>query len=326
MKSRARLKGLITFFLILIFLAGSYLFYKEGSLPVNKENQTPQIFVIRPGDNLDTIATNLKSADLIRSKVVFYLTVVLLRIDKNIQFGDFRLTQAMSSEEIAKNLTHGTLDIWVTIVEGLRKEEIAEILAKDFHELSEAEFISKADEGYLFPDTYLMPREASADAALNILTNTFAQKVTRDLEDKFHKLNLTKQQAIILASIVEREAKFNEDRQTVASIFLRRMAEGIPLQADATVQYALGYQEDEKTWWKKSLALDDLKLDSPYNTYLYSGLPPTSISNPGLSSIEAVAGANPDTSYLFYISDKSGHMHYSRGLDEHNANIEKYLR
>ena len=311
--------------MILIVFAGFYLFYKEGSLPVNKENSTPQMFVIRPGEGTISIARNLKDAGLIRNRLVFYFIVKRLGIEKNIQAGDYRLSQAMNTENIARNLTHGTVDLWITIVEGLRKEEIAEIFTKNFN-IPEVEFIDKAEEGYLFPDTYLIPREASADAAIKILTDNFNSKVTSSLVDKFHQVNLTKEQAVILASIIEREVRFAQDRQPVASIFLKRIVEGIGLQADATVQYALGYQKSEKTWWKKNLTLADLKFDSPYNTYVYTGLPPAPISNPGLASLEAVANADPNTPYLFYVSDKSGHMHYARNLEEHNANIERYLR
>lgn len=326
MTSKTKRKGIITLVLLVILLTGSYLLYKEGSLPVNGKNNTPQMFVVRPGDGTIAIARNLQDAGLIRNRLVFYLIVKRFGIEKNIQAGDFRMNQAMSAEEIAQLLTHGTVDLWVTIVEGWRKEEIAEKLAKDFDQISETEFISKVEEGYLFPDTYLIPREASADAAIKILNNTFEQRLTPELEDKFQELNLTIQQAVTLASIVEREAKFAEDRQPVASIFLRRIAEGIPLQADATVQYALGYQKDEKAWWKKTLTLDDLKFDSPYNTYLFTGLPPAPISNPGLASLEAVADADSDTLYLFYVSDKKGRMHYGRNLDEHNTNVGKYLQ
>lgn len=325
MKSRTKNKGLITLILLFILFIGSFIFYREGSLPVNKENRTPKIFVVRPGEGLIEITQNLEDARLIRNRLVFFFIVKRLGIEKNIQAGDFRLNQTMNAEKIAETLTHGTLDLWVTIVEGLRKEEIAEILTKNLN-IPVAEFISKADEGYLFPDTYLFPREASADAVIKIMTANFKRKVTIDLENKFHKVGLTKQQAVILASIVERESKFAQDRQPVASIFLRRMQEGIPLQSDVTVQYALGYQPDKKTWWKPEVTLDDLKIDSLYNTRVHTGLPPAPISNPGLASLEAVANADPNTPYLFFVADKSGHVHYAKNLDEHNANVQKYMQ
>lgn len=325
MKSKTKNKGIITLILLIVLVGGFYIFYSEGSLPVNKEKNYPQMFVIREGDDLNTIVTNLKNSKLIRSRVVFYLTVLRLGIDKNIQAGDFRLNQAMSAEEIAKNLTHGTVDSWITIIEGWRKEEVAEAITKKFN-IPEVEFISKADEGYLFPDTYLIPNEASADAALQILYANFNNKFTPNLEKKAGNLGLSKEEAVTLASIIEREAKFDQDRAVVASILLRRLDEGIPLQIDATVQYVLGYQENEKTWWKKKLTLEDLKIDSPYNTYVNPGLPPGPISNPGLSSLEAVANGDSNTPYLFYVSDRSGKLHYAKDLGGHNANIQKYLQ
>ncbi len=325
MRSKAKKKGLITLILFLFIFGGFYLFYWEGSLPVNRENKTSKIFVIRPGDGINAIAQNLRDAELIRSRLVFFIVIKQFGIEKKLQAGDYRLSQAMNAEQIARALTHGTLDLWITLIEGLRKEEIAEIMIKNFN-IPEAQFIDEAQEGYLFPDTYLIPRDASSEAVIKIMTDNFNQRVTPELKDKFGKLNLTTQQAVILASIVERESRFPNDRTVVASIFLRRMREGIPLQADATVQYALGYQENEKTWWKKDLTTIDLKINSPYNTYLNQGLPPAPISNPGLNSLEAVASANPNTPYLFYVSDKTGKLHFARNIDEHNANIQKYLK
>ncbi|MCL4387469.1 endolytic transglycosylase MltG, partial [Patescibacteria group bacterium] len=127
----------------------------------------------------------------------------------------------------------------------------------------------------------------------------------------------------IVAYLIEREAKKDEDRPLVASVILNRFNIGMKLDIDATIQYALGYQEDEKRWWKKSLTLDDIKLNSPYNTYRVSGLPPTPISNPGLASLQAVVNPS-DTNYLYYITDSKGINHYGKTLEEHNANIQKY--
>src|SRR6185437_13331910 len=118
-------------------------------------------------------------------------------------------------------------------------------------------------------------------------------------------------------------AKYAQDRPLVASVILNRIAAGMPLQVDATVQYALGYQPDENSWWKSELSVDDLKIDSPYNTYTNTGLPPTPISNPGLDTLTAVVNA-PQTNYLFYVSDKSGHNHYEATFQEQLADQQKY--
>lgn len=310
---------------ILILGIGFYLFYKEGSLPVNKKNQETKIFVIRNGEGLTLVVNNLARENLIRNKLVFYLVIKQLGIEKKIQAGDFRLSQSMDAFQIARNLTHGTLDTWVTIIEGLRKEEIAQIIGQNFN-LPEVEFVKKAKEGYLFPDTYLFPKQATCGAIIAILTNNFNRKYDQELRNKAKINSLTDDEVIILASLVEKEARFDIDRQKVASILLKRYREEWPLQVDAALQYALGYQPEERTWWKKNLSKEDLETYSAYNTYKNKGLPPTPIASPGLASIKAVIEADESIPYWYYLSDKSGKMHYARTLEEHNENIRKYLK
>lgn len=315
------------FILLVIFFLGLffYLFYKQGTLPVNKNSKEEKIFVILPGQPLQKIIDNLAKEELIRSKIVFYLVVKKMGIEKKIQAGDFRLSQKMNAYQIAENLTHGTLDIWVTLIEGTRVEEMAKVLSKNF-DIEEIEFIKKAEEGYMFPDTYLIPKNADVDMIIKILKNNFKNKVNQNIINKAKEKGLTEKELIILASLVEKEAKTPKDKQIVASILLKRLKNDWPLQVDATIQYVLGYQLKEKTWWKKYLTNDDLKIDSPYNTYKNKGLPPAPICNPGLVSIEAVANADINTPYWYYISDKYGkNMHYATTLEEHERNIEKYL-
>ncbi len=312
------------FFILIISIVG-FFYYQAGTLPVNKEDRTSKIFVINPGESLNKIANDLADQNLIRNRVVFYLAVRQLGIEKKIQAGDFRLSPSMDSYEIAKILTHGTLDVWLTIIEGTRREEVAQDVSRNL-DIPEIEFLKYTHEGYLFPDTYLIPKDATAVAVIKILDNNFDQKVTSDLISKAKKNNLTEDQLITLASLVEREAKFAQDKKNVASVLLKRLNNNILLQIDATVQYALGYQPDEKTWWKKNLTQDDLGVNSPYNTYKNLGLPPGPIANPGLASIDAVVNADPNTPYLFYISDSSGHLHFARTLEEQNENISKYLK
>ena len=317
-------KSQIFFLIIFLFALFSYLFFKQGSLPFNKNDKSTKIFVIAPGQPLQKIIDNLQKEDLIRSKIVFYLIVKQLKIDKKIQAGDFRLSPSMNAYEIAQTLTHGTLDVWVTLIEGTRKEEMAEVLNKKVN-ISELEFIRLAKEGYLFPDTYLIPKNADAQMVVNILENNFNQKFTKQMEEKGKNKSLTKEQVVILASLLEREAKNFNDKKIIAGILLKRLKADWPLQIDATVQYALGYQPKEKSWWKKNLTSQDLEIDSPYNTYKNKGLPPTPISNPGLDSLNAVVEAEVETPYWYYLSDKKGVVHYAKTLEEHNLNIEKYL-
>jgi UPF0755 protein len=137
-------------------------------------------------------------------------------------------------------------------------------------------------------------------------------------------LGLSEKEVVTLASIVEKEGR-GSDRPLVASVLLKRFKDSYPLQADATVQYALGYQPDIKKWWKPELSIDDLKIDSPYNTYQVTGLPPGPICSPGVSSINAVINADPNTPYRFYLHDKQGKVHPARNSTEHEDNIKKYL-
>lgn len=318
-------KNIAVISIILLTIFGLFLFYKEGTLPVNKFDKKNKIFVIRPGEPLSTIAKNLSKEDLIRNKIVFYLVVKQLGIEKKIQAGDFRLSPSMDVYQIAKTLTHGTLDLWVTIVEGLRKEEIAQIIAQKLA-LPETEFLKETKEGYLFPDTYLIPRQATTGAIIQILTNNFYRRFSQDLRKKAEQKGLTEKEVLIIASLVEKEAKYDNDRKKVASIIIKRWQADWPLQIDATIQYALGYQPNENSWWKSALTKEDLEIDSPYNTYKNKGLPPTPIANPGLASIEAVVNADKNIPYWYYLSDKTGKMHYAITLEEHNKNIKKYLR
>jgi len=318
-------KNSVAIITVLIIAICFYLFYKEGTLSVNKNDKSTKIFVIGRGESLNQVANNLSKNDLIRNKLVFYLVVKRLGIEKKIQAGDFRLSPSMDAYQIAKTLTHGTLDVWMTIIEGLRKEEIAQVVSKDL-DIPEIEFLKEVKEGYLFPDTYLIPSQATTGGVIEIFVNNLYRRFNERLRKKAEEKGLTEKEVLILASLVEKEARHDEDRQKIASIILKRLKNDIKLQIDATVQYALGYQSEEKTWWKKNLTQEDLDIDSPYNTYKNEGLPPGPIANPGLASIEAVINADANTSYLYYISDKNGNMHYARTLEEHQANIDKYLQ
>src|SRR3989344_8219938 len=303
--------------LIFIFAVGFFLYYKEGSLPVDKTSKESQIFVIRQGENLTTIANNLSNQKLIRNKIIFYLIVKQLGIEKKMQAGDFRLSQAMPGKEIAEALTHGTLDGWMTIIEGRRKEEVAQIVAQSLF-IPEVELLKYAQEGYLFPDTYLIPKDATAETVVRIMQDNFNRRFATQLKQQAGNKGLSVEEVVILASLVEREAKFDGDRAGVAGVLLRRLDSGMKLDIDATVQYALGYQPESKSWWKKNLTYEDLEIDSPYNTYKNTGLPPGPIANPGLASIIAVIEADSNNPYLYYISDKSGRLHFAATLEEHN--------
>lgn len=308
--------------LIIIIFLGTVLWWKNNSLPVNSQDKSQKIFVIEKGQGVREISSNLKREGLIKDSIIFFIITKRYGYDKKIEAGDFRLSPSMTAKEIAENITHGTLDVWVTIPEGKRAEEIAEILQKKLLTY-DSTWINqlKQNEGYLFPDTYLFPKDTDIELIVSIMKNNFDNKFSSVANEK--TTNLTDEQTIILASLVEREAKIDKDRPLVASVIYNRLNIGMKLDIDATLQYMLGYQPNEKRWWKKSLTNADKQINSPYNTYYNPGLPPAPISNPGIASIKAAL--NPaETDYLFYISDVNGINRYAKTIEEHNANIQNY--
>lgn len=309
---------------IITILIGLILYGWWGSQldPVSSDT-SEQAFVIAKGQGLNEIADNLKEEDLIRSASSFKNYAKQNGLEKKVQPGTFKLSPSMSSQEIAIAITNQPLDNWVTLLEGWRIEEMAEKLESEVG-LDKKEFLKKAKEGYMFPDTYLIPKDYTVDQVADLLRSTFEKKFTPELRQKIRAQGLTEEQGVILASIVEREARSDEVRRQVASILLKRFKIDMGLNADATIQYALGFQPSDKSWWKKRILYEDLKIDSPYNTYIHVGFPPKPIANPSLSSLEAVANANSKTPYLYYFHDTKGNSYYGRTLDEHNENVANH--
>ncbi len=324
-KAHSLFARLIIFFCILVLVAwGGWLWWRDSIAPVDPKDTTPVIFVVANGEGAKAIATDLAKQNLVHSSTGFYLLVKLLGIETQLQAGDFRLNKSMDARAIALELTHGILDVWVTTLEGWRNEEIAAQLAKDL-DIPEKEFLLYAKEGYMFPDTYLIPRDATGAAIATMFLDNFNKKVTTQMREDAKKTGLTFADTITLASLVEREGVSDTDRPVIAGILLKRLKADWPLQVDATLQYVLGYQPFEKSWWKKSVFDEDKKINSLYNTYLNTGLPPRPIANPGLASIKA-AIYPATTEYWYYLHDKTGEVHYAKTIDEHNANITKYLQ
>lgn len=311
----------ITLIILAVLLLGSFVWWKNGTSPSDSDNNTPKIFIIDQGQGVRAIAKNLKDEGLIKDQVAFFLLTKKTGIDSRIQAGSFRLNPSMSAHEIAEALTLGTLDIWVTVPEGVRAGEIADILEESMPGYDESwDAVLEENEGYLFPDTYLFPKDSNVETIVTIMRNNFDEKFSgldtsnSDLSDK---------EIIVLASLIEREANSDENRPEVSSVINNRLGIGMKLDIDATLQYILGYQANEGRWWKKGLTNQDKLINSPYNTYQVAGLPPAPISNPGLASLKAAI--NPvTTTYLFYITDSSGINRYAETLAEHQENIDTY--
>lgn len=298
------------------------------------KKQCPEILLtIEKGDGISIISAKLREKRLIRSTLAFKIFALAGKYARRFQAGDFYLSSADSLPTIASALTKGTADKKITLIEGWRLEEIGEYLVNQGFGLDLKkwrDYVLKNDlEGSLFPDTYLIPKAASQEKIIEILTKNFNLKFSQELEKAALAKGIDKQSVLILASLVEREIHREKDRPIVAGILLKRIASGWPLQVDATVQYAvtssrckLGVDCD---WWPKKISATDLKINSPYNTYIKRGLPPGPICNPGLSAIKAIIYSQ-DSPYWYYLSDKTGETRFARTNEEHSFNVQQYLQ
>lgn len=304
--------------LVVVVVGGTFWFYKNSRPVSNVEKFS--YFIIAKGASASQIGNKLESAGLIKSAVAFKLYLQFTGQSGKVQTGEFRLTPSYSLFQTADAIFKGPIELWVTIPEGLRREEVAQKVATTLGRDSSfvADFLqaSEGEEGYLFPDTYLFPRDVAASTVVKRMLDTFTSR-TGDLENNS---GLSFGQAITLASLLERETKTDTERPVVAGILIKRLNSGWPLQTDAAVQYAVGTSKD---WWP-ILTLDNLSIKSSYNTYKNRGLPPSPIASPGLSSIKGVFDPT-QSDYWYYIHDVKGQIHYARTLEEHNANISKYL-
>ncbi|OGY24166.1 MAG: hypothetical protein A2172_01315 [Candidatus Woykebacteria bacterium RBG_13_40_15] len=316
-------KLLISLFIISVISVGSLTIWVNWSLSAPSSDGSKKIFVIKSEESVSSFSKRLGEENLIRNAFMFNLYLKLSGLDRKIQAGSFSLPKNLAAEELAKELTEGRLDKWITFVEGLRKEQVAEILSQNF-DIDKQNFLESVKEGYLFPDTYLIPIKASEKQIISIFDKTFSEKVTPDIILEAEKKGLNKDQMINLASIVERETRNQQERPIVAGILIKRWKEGMLLAADATVQYALGYSSEEKNWWRKNITAQDLEFSSPYNTRLNVGLPPGPICSPSLASIKAVVEAT-ESPYYFYLHNKNGNIYYSKTYEEHLQKVNQYL-
>ncbi len=308
--------------LILIVFFGFRWWWNIQLSPVSSSKDTI-IFVVDKGEGFSQVVSDLKKANLIKSGWMFSILAKQSGMENQIQAGTFRLSPSQTSREILKTLIEKPLDNWVTLLEGWRVEEMGDVLSSKF-KVQSSKFIKLSKEGYMFPDTYLFPKDVTEEQIVKRLRDTFDSRYSDDLRSKIRSQGLSEAQGVILASIVEREARSDQVRTMVASILLKRFKIGMGLNADATIQYILGYQSQEKSWWKRYLSKDDLRVNSPYNTYIHVGLPPTPICNPSLASLKAVANADSSTPYLYYYHDLKGNSYYGKTLEEHNANVANH--
>lgn len=322
------LKILFVLILIVVVAAAGGSFYFSTLLqPANPSNTTKQNFIVPKGQSISTIGRRLQDAGLIKSAIAFRFEVWQKDEAPKIQAGTFSLAPSMTYDQLFQAMTTGTNDVWITIPEGWRVEEVADSLDKaqlDAFKKDEFLQLAKNQEGYLFPDTYLVPRAATATAIFHLMRDNFDKKVTNGLASDIQASGKSLDDIVTLASLVQREARQAQTMKMVAGILDNRLQLGMALDVDATLQYIRGYNPIVQSWWDEPLA-DTKDSKSLYNTYKYPGLPPHPIDSPGLDAITAVLHPTP-SDYLFYVTDRQGVMHYAKTLAEHNVFVQKYLR
>lgn len=296
-------------------------------------------FEVKNGDSVSEISGRLQDLGLIQNSGLFTHLLIYAGLDTVMQSGRFNLNQNMSPIEIAVTLSiPENAEIPFVVLAGWRVEEIADSLPTSGIQVAPKDFLSVAKdpasaglslpvkdakglEGLISPGVSYVKRNTDAKGFIDTLISSNPLAITPDMEAAFAREGLTTYQAIILASIVQREAMQQDEMKLIASVFLNRLQQGMKLESDPTVQYALGFDDKQGTWWRNPLSADDLKVDSPYNTYLHAELPPTPISSPGGDALQAVAFP-ASTDYLFFQAkcDGSRYHNFARTYEEHLQN------
>lgn len=306
----------------LIFLIAFSVFYAYD------QSKEEQIVVVPHGLDSRSVIDDLEERGYINNKISYWSLVLMTKLGKEIVPGAYSLKKGMGALALQVEITNPKYR-YVTIPEGLRIEEIAEVFAKnlEWSEEKEKQFINTyplcpftLGEGFLFPGTYLVHVDESAQVIKEEMKEALLKTVSEILAGPEQNI-LNMSQVVTIASLIQREAAGKNDMRLISGIIWNRLFEDMPLQIDATLQYIKG---DEKKWWPR-VSSDDKYLDSPYNTYQKNGLPPGPISNPGKSAI--TAALNPtETSCLFYIHDKNRNIHCSTNYERHKQNISYYLK
>ncbi len=309
-------KKAYTAFLVAFCISFAYVF-------INKPTQNfpiGEVVSITPGESLQTIAENLKTSGVIKYPTIFRMHVILLGGERSVIAGDYLFDKKQGPDEIAYRLIKGDFHLDViraTIPEGWNVFQIADYLEKILTNFDKNNFIeiAKKEEGYLFPETYFFPPRVKPNTVIGIMKGMFEDKI--ETISALATSTYSIKDVITMASILEAEGVTTESRQIIAGILWNRLSIGMPLQVDSTFTYINGKNTYE-------LTLNDLKIDSPYNTYKYKGLPPSPINNPGIDSINAAL--NPiETKYLYFLSSRSGKMYYATTFEQHKRNKELYL-
>ena len=280
-------------------------------------------FAVALNEDKNTTLANLKEQGLIRNPSFFSLILYFLKVPADIEPGAYILQKNYWAPKVASILLYHPYQKWVILKPGLRKEQVSEILSDkfDWDIEKENEFNNTAQEGYLFPDTYLLNVDYSAEEFANRLISNFNDKFDAELQNDLLAQNIRNDTAVKIASLIERESGSLEDKALIAGIIWNRLDSDMRLQIDAVTQYILGKPGN---WWPRVKPADH-RIESPYNTYIHKGLPPGPIANPSLDSIRASVYP-AETDCVFYIHDSDKNIHCSKTYEEHLENIEQYLK
>jgi UPF0755 protein len=332
MRDARRVLGVVAAVLVLLVVAGAgvigWMIYRDDRLPVADAD-----VIIADGSSVNDIAHQLEAQRVIADATLLDAFFRVRGGADRIQAAEYAFPAHETVAQVAARLLAGGKPpvVWLTIPEGYTAAQIARKLGASGL-VSEASFARVARsrsllvggvltaglEGYLFPDTYQIPRRTTADAVADIMTRQFFAELPANYVAAARGLRMSVPQIVTIASMIEREAKVDAERPVIASVIYNRLRIGMPLEIDATIEYALPLH-------KTALSFADLAVDSPYNTYRHTGLPPTPISNPGKASL--LAAFHPaSTPYLYYVYKGSGRHVFSTTLEQQQENVRRYLR
>lgn len=332
------MKKIIFFpFIFVLFLGWGFFYFFQIYYPIDSSSTEEIIFEIKKGQGLKEISQNLKEKNLIRFSLPFQIFAFKKGVHSKIQAGYYSLSPSMNVPQILEKFVLGKrVRERITIIEGWTKEDIAKYL-EEKGIVSSEEFLEKITaqiwkkdydflnderikdlEGFLFPDTYFIEKGAGAEEIIRMMLNNFQKKFNQELREEVLRQGKNLFDIVIMASLIEKEVRKKEDKELVSGILWKRLKIKMPLQVDATITYLTKKRTTKVTF-------EDLKIDSPYNTYKYLGLPPGPICNPGFESILAAIYPK-ESEYWYYLSTPEGETIFSRTLQEHNLAKAKYLK
>jgi UPF0755 protein len=314
-----------------LVVTAASLWFRNAVYEDRSQPPTATTVVIPSGSTFAEATGDLQRAGVLASPLAFRLLARLRNLEGAIESGEYRIPAHTTTDDVLRALVRGAVDAkWVTFPEGFTAREMSDRLARNglaaphaFDRYAQTHGIELGGvrtptlEGYLFPNTYLVGIGVPVDRLAAMFVAQFRAELPAHAEARARAHGLTVPQVITLASLIEREAQADDERALMAGVYYNRLRAGMPLDVDATIEYIFPVHHDVIT-------RRDLEIDSPYNTYLHTGLPPTPIANPGKASIDAAFDPRPST-YLYYVYKGDGHHAFASTLHEHNANVERYL-